>query len=366
MLKKNSSFLLLLPLPFLINALSPTVGAEEIKSTVLSESVSILSTALNSNLSIQNRNNLTLNIPWDKPSFQFWKAYYKNRWNRLKLISQLENYKTFYPIAEKIFEEEGLPKELSLLAVVESHGNPSAISKAGAAGLWQLMPSTARLYGLKVNRLIDERFDIEKSTRAAARYLKYLYNFFNRWDLAIAAYNAGPGTIVRRIKALGKEQFWDLTKLPDETLNYVPKFYAVLAVAESLKFFDSKPKNQLVKVKVLGRTTLYRISKRLKVSYSTVKLYNRQFKRKIVPYGYYVYLPKDKIKKKSLLKYVKSSQIYVYVPKRAERITTIAKRFGVNPNLIKELNSIKRNVVYRGQTILIVKEDRRNRSNGNG
>jgi membrane-bound lytic murein transglycosylase D len=360
MLKKLLALSLLSLFPLNVKA----DNQQNFSGTVFSESVAILSTALKSNQNVLNYQNLTLDIPWDKPSFQFWKSYYQNRWNRLKLISQLESFKLFYPTIKKIFKEEGLPEELSLLAVVESHGNPAAISKAGAAGLWQLMPATARLYGLKVNWFIDERFDIEKSTHAAARYLKYLYSLFGRWDLAIAAYNAGPGTILKRIKALGKDHFWDLTKLPDETLNYVPKFYAVLSVAESLGIFKKPSQNHLIKIKVLGRTSLYRISKRLKVPYSITKHFNPQFKRRIVPYGYYVYLPNNYIHREKLLKYVKSSRIYVYVPRRAERITTIARRFGVSPKLIKELNSIRRNVVYRGQTILIVKVERSNTDNG--
>jgi len=360
MLKKLLAVSLLISL----HPLNVKADNQQLDNTVFSESVAILSKALRTNQNISSYQNLTLDIPWDKPSFQFWKSYYQNRWNRLKLISQLENFKLFYPTIKKVFKEEGLPEELSLLAVVESHGNPAAVSKAGAAGLWQLMPATARLYGLKVNWFIDERFDIEKSTHAAARYLKYLYSLFGRWDLAIAAYNAGPGTILKRIKALGKDHFWDLTKLPDETLNYVPKFYAVLSVAESIGMFKKQPKNHLVKIKVLGRTSLYRISRRLKVPYSITKHFNPQFRRRIVPYGYYVYLPNNYIHREKLLKYIKSSRIYVYVPRRAERITTIARRFGVSPKLIKELNSIRRNVVYRGQTILIVKVERRNTNNG--
>lgn len=306
--------------------------------------------------------NTLLDIPWDKPSFQFWLSYYKNRWNRVKLLSQVNSFKLFYPTVREIFRREGLPEELSLLAIVESNGNPSAVSKAGAAGLWQLMPGTARRLGLKVNWFIDERFDVVKSTVAAAKYLKELHSIFHRWDLAIAAYNAGPGTIKKRLEKLGADQFWDLTKLPNETLEYVPKFYAVLSVVKSSSILKKAPENRLVTVKVASRTRLYRIARALKVPYSVLKPFNRQFRRGIIPRGYSVYLPASLIGNYAVLKYVKSSNMYVYVPKKKEKLSTIARRFGVPPELIKRVNRLRYNVAFKGQTLLIVKlsEKRKN------
>ncbi|MEO2083199.1 MAG: transglycosylase SLT domain-containing protein, partial [Desulfurobacteriaceae bacterium] len=138
-----------------------TAQAGEIYSTVKKESTALLSCITKEKC---GDSSVYLDIPWNEPSFQFWRSYYRNRWNRLKLFSYVDNFKLFYPTVKKIFKEEGLPEDLALLAVVESNGNPDAVSKAGAAGLWQLMPATARKYGLKVNRYIDERFDLEKST----------------------------------------------------------------------------------------------------------------------------------------------------------------------------------------------------------
>jgi len=334
----------------------PAYGGD-LKSLVERES-SLLSSCSFSSTSC----NTLLDIPWDKPSFQFWFSYYRNKWNRVKLLSQINSFKLFYPTVRKIFKREGLPEGLSLLAIVESNGDPSAVSRAGAAGLWQLMPGTAKRLGLKVNWLVDERFDIVKSTVAAAKYLKELHSIFHRWDLAIAAYNAGPGTIKKRLKRLGVDQFWDLTKLPDETLEYVPKFYAVLSVVESSGILKKTPENRLLTVKVASRTRLYRIARALKVRYSVLKHYNRQFKRGVVPRGYSVYLPASLIRNYAVLKYVKSSNMYVYVPKKRERLTTIARRFGVSPELIKRINRLRYNVAFRGQTLLIVKlsEKRKN------
>jgi membrane-bound lytic murein transglycosylase D len=346
----------------LLFLLFPVISSysQSLTETVNSESEALLLCSLKG-----KKCSSLLDIPWDKPAFQFWLSYYKKGWNRAKLMSKLDSFKIFYPTVAAIFKKEGLPEDLALLAVVESSANPSAVSRAGAAGLWQLMPSTARRLGLKVNWLIDERFDVVKSTEAAARYLKELYSQFHRWDLAIAAYNAGPGTILSRLKKLGVNEFWDLTKLPNETLNYVPKFYAVLSVAkESLKFRTGK-NGKLLKIKVKSRTSLYRIARTLKVKYSVLKRFNRQFKRRIVPAGYYVYLPKSKVRNYAVLRYSKSSKIYIYVPRRREKLTVIARKFGVSPKLLKRVNRFKYNVVFRGQPVIIVKLDRKGK-NGNG
>ncbi|MEO2068828.1 MAG: transglycosylase SLT domain-containing protein [Desulfurobacteriaceae bacterium] len=357
-------------LPLLLFSLllgSPCVGetATSIVNSVKEESSLIFKTAISEK--VKNLDT-ELPIPWDKPSFQFWLSYYKNKWNRLKLISQLDNFKVFYPTVKEIFEKEGVPEDLVFLAIVESNGNPTAVSKAGAAGLWQLMPKTAKLYGLKVNWYIDERFDVEKSTVAAARYLKYLYSLFGRWDLAIAAYNAGPGTIFKRLRSLGAEHFWDLTKLPNETLNYVPKFYAVLSLIKEKGLFDSNDKKtpSLVKIKVLSKSSLYTISRKLKVPYYIMKNFNHQYKRKVVPAGHYVYIPSNFVKKSDILKYIGSSNIYVYIPRKSERITHIARKFGVDAEVIKEVNKLKRTVVYKGQPILIVKRNPRKEAVADG
>ncbi len=341
----------LLPL-FLLFSFTSSYG-EDLRSSVISESAGLLSC-----FSGKRECPSFLDIPWDKPSFQFWRAYYRNRWNRLKLISQVDNFKLYYPLVVKILREEGLPPDLALLAIVESNGEPWAVSKAGAAGLWQLMPGTARRLGLKVNRYIDERFDIEKSTRAAAKYLKELHGRFKRWDLAIAAYNAGPGRIEKRLKRLGADEFWDLTKLPDETLNYVPKFYAVLSLVHEKGLLKKPSKERFLKIKVASRTSLYRISRKLRVPFKKLYLFNRQFRRKVVPAGYFVYIPQRAIGNFTLLRYSRESKIYLYSPRRAEKITRIAKTFGVSPSFIKKVNGLRRNVVYRGEALIIVKAER--------
>ena len=138
----------------------------------------------------------------------------------------------YFPMFEKYFKEYGIPEDIKFLAIVESGLNPIARSRVGAVGLWQFMPATGKMYGLDIDWYIDERMDPEKSTEAACKYLRSLYNYFNAWDLALAAYNAGPGKVRRAIRKSGyKKDFWEIYRyLPRETRSYVPQFLAFLYV----------------------------------------------------------------------------------------------------------------------------------------
>ena len=144
-------------------------------------------------------------------------------------VSYMLGASNFYtPIFEEALEAYGLPLELKYLPVIESALNPMATSHAGAAGLWQFMVATGKQYGLEVNSLVDERRDPVKSSFAAARYLKDLYNIFGDWSLVIAAYNCGPENINKAIhRASGEADYWKIySYLPRETRGYVPAFIA--------------------------------------------------------------------------------------------------------------------------------------------
>lgn len=153
----------------------------------------------------------------------------------------------YEPMMRKIFQEEGVPEDLIFVGLVESAYNPYAQSVAGAKGIWQFVRETGRRYGLKTGEF-DERHDPEKSTRAAARYLRDLYEMFGDWHLALAAYNAGEQRILRIIKKTGIKDFWQMSQrrlLPEETINYVPAVLAAMAVGKQR--FELKPAMRMAK-----------------------------------------------------------------------------------------------------------------------
>ena len=141
-----------------------------------------------------------------------------------------------FNIIDSVFREQGLPLELKYLAVIESDLKSSARSHVGAVGPWQLMPGTARILGLKVTKRVDERKNYYKSTRAAARYLKDLYQEFGDWFLVLAAYNGGPGPVYTAIHKSGSRNFWALQAyLPRESRDHVKKFIATRYFFERFK-----------------------------------------------------------------------------------------------------------------------------------
>jgi len=141
----------------------------------------------------------------------------------------------YLPMILDVFRQKGLPEELVFAAMIESGFDPVAVSHAGAKGLWQFMAPTARQYGLRVDRWLDERLDPEKATVAAANYLSDLYKIFGSWELVQAAYNAGEMKVLRAIQGAGTRDFWSLTRsrlLRDETKNFVPAIHAVTIIGQ--------------------------------------------------------------------------------------------------------------------------------------
>jgi membrane-bound lytic murein transglycosylase D len=146
----------------------------------------------------------------------------------------------YHDMMVRILKQEGVPQDLIYLAQAESGFIPTAVSRAGARGIWQFMGSRAKGYGLQRSPWVDERQDPEKSTRAAARHLKDLYAQFGDWYLAMAAYNSGPGTVQAAVKRTGYADFWELYRrnvLPKETRNYVPIILAVTIVTKNLSHY---------------------------------------------------------------------------------------------------------------------------------
>lgn len=172
-----------------------------------------------------------IDMPFNEPIRQALDLYLMRRRNLIERMVGI-GYNHYFPIFEDALQRYGLPSELKYLACIESGLRQNAYSPARAAGLWQFIPSTGILQGLEVNSYIDERYDLYKSTDAACRFLKQLYNKFQDWHLAIAAYNCGPGNIDKAIaRSGGRRTFWELySLLPRETRSYVPLFIAATYV----------------------------------------------------------------------------------------------------------------------------------------
>ena len=159
--------------------------------------------------------------------------YYRGR-GRTTMEVGLYRSGMFMRMARRIFKEEGIPENVAWLGQVESAWKPSALSWAAASGLWQFIPGTGSRYGLRRTAYVDERNSFDEATRASARYLKFLYNRYGNWELAIAGYNCGEGNVDRAIRRAGVSNFWAAYPfLPQETRNYVPNILATILIANS-------------------------------------------------------------------------------------------------------------------------------------
>lgn len=152
--------------------------------------------------------------------------------NRSYTKMVLQRKETFFPLFEESLRDHNMPEDVKFLAVIESGLNPKARSRVGAMGLWQFMPYTGRDYKLNVSPYMDDRMDPEMSTEAAMKFLKSLHNRYNDWELAMAAYNCGPGNVNKAIRRSGgKKKFWEIYQyLPRETRSYIPQFQAIMYV----------------------------------------------------------------------------------------------------------------------------------------
>jgi len=279
---------------------------------------------------------------------------------------------TYFPMVEKILEEEGAPEELKYLALIESGLVPQARSWARAAGMWQFISATGRTYGLGVTRWADERLDPEKATRAAARHLLDLYELFNHdWHLAMAGYNCSPARVKRAIRrvrrATGKEPtFFDIYRyLPRETRAYVPMFMAAAIVMShpekfELKDVEAGPRYEFDVVPVHHMVSLENIAEWTGSETATLKALNPEILRGIVPPTEKPYMLRIPIRTSG-----RFSEAYeawaaenpkvdlVHSVRSGESLTRISRMYGVGVSEIRKANGLSSNTVHAGQDLQI-------------
>ena len=241
---------------------------------------------------------------WDIPiefnkAVDRWLVYYQTRGRRSFQI-HLRRAGRYEPTLRAIMREHGLPQDLVYLSMIESGYDPNAYSRAHAVGLWQFLSSTGRRYGLRIDEWVDDRRDPILATRAAAAYLKDLYEEFGSWYLAAAAYNGGSRRVWRAMRRTGSRDFWTLARrgyFPDETKEYVPKFIAAALIAKQPEKYGFNVRTARFLGHDLGRvpdaTSLDVIAEAAGVDVAEVIALNPQLIRRVTPPGesYHVRLP---------------------------------------------------------------------------
>ena len=263
-----------------------------------------------------------------------------------------------------ILKEEGVPEELLYLAMIESGFNPNAKSYARAVGIWQFISSTGKAYGLTSSWWYDERRDPEKSTRAAAKHLRDLYQRFDNWYLAIAGYNYSPGKIEKRLQRYNVEEFWDLPRLPRQTRNYVPTFIAAVHIAKNPAEygFFVEPETPVIydTVTVKECVDLNVVAECVNNSFDELKRLNPALLRWCTPPDrerWVLNIPRGS-RELFLTNYsrVPDDQKLTYINhliRRGETLSQISRKYGVNIEEIKRVNKIRGTFIREGQVLVI-------------
>lgn len=309
---------------------------------------------------------------------------------RRKLVSRMLTWSQYYfPDFEAALDKANMPVELKYMAVIESALNPNAVSPVGAAGMWQFMPATGRMYGLKTGSQYDERRDVPKSTEAAIKYLQNSYRIYGDWLLVIASYNCGPGNVNKAIKrAGGIKNFWAIQAyLPAETRGYVPAFIAAAYAMTYASAHNIYPDNnqEIVyftdTVQVDNRYNLGVLAADLGLSLEDIRKLNPSLRTNNIPFipgGISLHLPYNKsmalteMLSDTAYKYnadrslmalhgnklpqqhiSNKSASTVYTVRSGDNLGAIAKRYGVSVAEIKKWNKLSNNNIAAGKKLIV-------------
>ncbi len=285
----------------------------------------------------------------------------------------------YQPLVETIFSEFHLPSDLVYLSLVESGFNPYAYSRAKATGPWQFMKGTAKAYGLRVDTYVDERRDPIKSTVAAARYLRDLYDLFGAWPLAMAAYNAGEGKVMRALHKAKAESFSEISKtrlIRRETKEYVPRFMAATIIARNPDRYgfsqESAEPHQFDEVIVTRPLHLRAIAKATRISYEDLRLLNPELRRDATPPGdetYHLKVPvgaKEKVVQEldqipthkfpplpAKAQFATAGSSHWYKVRIGDTLAKVSKRFRISLKTLKTKNSLSSPTIRPGDFLII-------------
>lgn len=330
-------------------------------------------------------------LPYNQIVKSFILRYVQRGQKQVARMKRMSEY--YFPIFEEALDRYGLPYELELMPVIESALNPQAHSYMGAAGLWQFMPATGKRYGLEINSLVDERMDPVKSTEAACRFLKAMYDVFQDWNLVIAAYNCGSGNVGKAIhRAGGRRDFWSIYPyLPRETRSYLPIF---IAANYAMNYSDEHgicpaPLEKIMltdTIQTTRRLHLEQVSAKLDIPLDELRRLNPQYVRDILPGGtsYALCLPAEKtglfIEQQDSIYAHKADQLInnrraeidmakvtdisgayrvngvtYYTIKNGDTLGGIAKKFRCSVKQLKAWNGLKNDNIRAGRKLKIYK-----------
>ena len=323
------------------------------------------------------------NIEYNPSLENVIKSYLKNRRQSLERLITLSHY--YFPMFEKELDNYNIPLEVKYLAIVESALKPRAKSRVGATGLWQFMFATGKQFGLDVSSYVDERSDPIMSTEAASKYLASLYKIFGDWDLALAAYNSGPGNVTKAIRRSGGyTNYWNIRPfLPRETAGYLPAFLATMYIfeyAEAHGLQSRKPEITYIEtdtVRIKQMITLDQVAELTGIPIEKLQFLNPSYKLDIIPFikdeDYVLRLPRQYIgafvnneekiyafakaefdkREKPLPQFFETKSRIRYRVRSGDYLGKIARKYGVRVSQIKRWNGLRSNNIRVGRRLTI-------------